>query len=94
VCLPSKFHALLDLSSGSQKVVAELQQQGGEEMLVDTSADIAPSDDDMEWETLPTPLKDDEVFVHVVQDICNSPLVFRFIQVSLSRTHTDIFCHL
>ena len=63
-------------------------------MLVDTSADVAPSDDDMEWETLPTLLKDDESFVHAVWDIRNSPLVFGFIQVSSSGTHTNIFRHL
>ena len=94
MCLPSEAHVLLGLSSGSQKVVAELQQQGGEEMLVDTSADVAPSDGDMEWETLPTPLKDDESFVHAVRDIHNSPLVFGFIRVPSSETHTNIFCHL
>jgi hypothetical protein len=87
VCLPSKVHVLLGLSSGShQKVVTELQHQGSEEMLVDTSADIAPSNGDMEWKTLPTPLKDDESFVHTVQDICNSPLVlFKMIYFSSVR---------
>ena len=69
MCLFSKAHVLIGLSSSSQMVVAELQEQG---MPVDSSADVAPEDDDMEWETLPTPLKDDESFVHVVRDICNS----------------------
>jgi hypothetical protein len=66
------------LSSGSQNVIAELQGQHGQEILVDLLADVAPGDDDMEWETLPTELKDNESFVHVIRDVRNSQLVFVF----------------
>ncbi|KIM88060.1 hypothetical protein PILCRDRAFT_3755 [Piloderma croceum F 1598] len=77
--MPPHFQAhvssMSGLSSGSQNVIAELQDQHGQEILVDLSADVAPGDNDMEWETLPTELKDDESFVHAIRDVHNSQLI-------------------
>lgn len=75
-----KLMFLLGLSSGSQNVIAELRGgDGGDDMVIDSPADVdvAPGDNsEMEWETLPDGLKDDETFIHALRDLRNSQFVF------------------
>ena len=53
--------------------------------MIDPSADVALGDNEMEWETLPDGLKDDETFVHALRDLSDS----RFMLTSLRLSHAD-----
>ena len=49
--------------------------QGPSSALPELLPDIQPEDDDMEWETLPDDLQDNEVFTQAMRDLMDSQYV-------------------
>jgi len=52
--------------------------QGPSSSLPESITDIQPEDDNMEWETLPDDLPENEVFTHAMRDLMDSQCVFAF----------------
>jgi hypothetical protein len=67
---------LTGLGEKSMDVLADIQ--GPSSTLTEFITDIQPEDDNMEWETLPDDLQENDVFTHAMRDLIDSQYVFAF----------------